>query len=144
MTVAVKVTPAPTVEGVPASDRGALEWALTTCDSAELVEPALFTSPLWAAVMLWVPLDELVALRGAAVARSAANATAAQPEIEFAPSLKFTVPVGALPLTVAVKVTPAPGVEGVSEVASVVELEAALTTCDSVELVEPKSSASPL
>ena len=56
------------------------------------------------------------------------------PEPMFvAPSKKFTVPVGVPPpeVTVAVKVTEVPNVEGFSdEVSAVVEL-AALTTCDS-------------
>ena len=37
-----------------------------------------------------------------------ASATALQPLIEAPPSLKLTVPVGALPVTVAVRVTLAP------------------------------------
>ena len=74
----------------------------------------------------------------------AVNAIAEQPLIEVAPSMKLTVPVGVLAVTVAVKVTLAPTVEGVPEVATVVALECALTTCDSVELVEPALFASPL
>ena len=49
-----------------------------------------------------------------------ASATAAQPAIDVAPSLKLTVPVGAVPVTVAVNVTLAPDVDGFSELASVV------------------------
>ena len=71
------------------------------------------------------------------------SATVAQPEIELPPSVKLTLPVGAKPLTVAVKVTPAPTVEGLSELASAVLLVALLTTCDSVALVEPLLFASP-
>jgi hypothetical protein len=37
-----------------------------------------------------------------------ASATAAQPAIDVAPSLKLTVPVGAVPVTVAVNVTLVP------------------------------------
>ena len=48
------------------------------------------------------------------------NATAEQPLIELAPSLKLTLPVGLLPATVAVKVTPVPTVEGLSELTIVV------------------------
>ena len=40
--------------------------------------------------------------------------------IDVPPSLKFTLPVGALPVTVAVNVTLAPAVDGLSELASVV------------------------
>jgi len=46
-----------------------------------------------------------------------ASATAAQPLIDVAPSRKLTLPLGALPLTVAVKVTLLPTVDGVREVA---------------------------
>ena len=48
------------------------------------------------------------------------SATAEQPLSELAPSRKFTLPVGALPVTVAVKVTLAPAAEGLSELVSVV------------------------
>ena len=71
------------------------------------------------------------------------SATAEQPLIEFAPSLKLTVPVGALPLTVAVKVTVVPAVDGVSEVPMPVVLVALLTVCESAVLVEPAFLASP-
>ena len=39
----------------------------------------------------------------------------------LAPSLKTTVPVGALPVTVAVNVTPIPTVDGLSELASTID-----------------------
>ena len=71
------------------------------------------------------------------------SATARHPPIDAAPSWKFTVPVGAVPLTVAVNVTLAPTVEGVKEVARLVLLVALLTVCDSVALVEPALVASP-
>jgi hypothetical protein len=48
------------------------------------------------------------------------TAWAEQPAIELAPSLKLTVPVGLMPLTVAVKVTDAPTVDGLSELPSAV------------------------
>src|SRR5437660_11549420 len=48
-----------------------------------------------------------------------ANATAEQPAIDVAPSLKLTVPVGFTPLTVAVKLTLAPTLEGFAELVSV-------------------------
>ena len=65
------------------------------------------------------------------------SATAPQPAIVVPSAVKPTLPVGALPVTVAVKVTLAPTVEGVKEVASAVLLVALLTACDSVALVEP-------
>ena len=61
---------------------------------------------------------------------------AEQPAIEVAPSLKFTVPVGDEPLTVAVNVTLVPTVDGVSEVAIAVVLPAPFTVCNSAVLEE--------
>ena len=49
-----------------------------------------------------------------------ANAIALQLPIEFAPSLKLTLPVGLVPTTVAVNVTLAPATDGLAELASVV------------------------
>ena len=72
------------------------------------------------------------------------SAIAAQPPIEVAPSRKFTVPVGAAPLTVAVKVTLVPKVDGVNEVASPVVLVALFTTCESWALLDAALAASPL
>src|SRR5438046_5825896 len=65
-----------------------------------------------------VPAARLLVLQVAVrILPEPASATALQPLIELAPSLKFTLPVGALPLTVAVKVTLLPTVDGVREVA---------------------------
>ena len=44
----------------------------------------------------------------------------AHPAIDAPPSVKLTLPVGARPVTVAVNVTPEPGFDGLSELASVV------------------------
>lgn len=71
------------------------------------------------------------------------RATAEQPPIDVAPSLKLTVPVGLLPVTVAVKVTPVPTMDGVSEVARLVLVPPLLTTCDRVALLEAALLASP-
>ncbi len=68
---------------------------------------------------------------------------AEQPLIDVEPSLKLTVPVGELPLTVAVNVMLVPTVAGVSDVATPVVLVAPFTVCDSVALVEPEFAASP-
>src|SRR5437667_12041138 len=53
-----------------------------------------------------------------------ANATAEQPAIDVPPSLKLTDPVGLVPVTVAVKVTLLPTVEGFAELVSVVVVAA--------------------
>jgi hypothetical protein len=71
------------------------------------------------------------------------SATAEHPEIEFPPSVKLTVPVGLLPVTVAVNVTLEPTVEGLTELESEVEAVALFTTCDSVLLVDAALLASP-
>ena len=70
--------------------------------------------------------------------------TAEQPAIDVPPSLKFTLPVGAAPVTVAVKVTLAPTVEGLSELDSVVEVNPWFTTCDNDPLLDAALPASPL
>src|SRR5213593_2808027 len=96
--------------------------------------------------MLCVPAARLAVLQVAvfALALPVGSATAAQPAIELPPSVKLTLPVGLKPVTEAVKVTLAPAVDGLSELASVVVLVALLTTCEKVVLVEPLLVASPL
>jgi hypothetical protein len=71
------------------------------------------------------------------------NATAAHPAIDAPPSRKLTLPVGELPVTEAVKVTLAPEVDGLSELATLVALVTWLTVCVSVALVDPLLLASP-
>jgi hypothetical protein len=71
--------------------------------------------------MLWVPVARVdVAQLVVRMLPLPASATAEQPLIEAPPSLKLIVPVGLLPVTVAVKVTVAPLFEGLSELANVV------------------------
>ena len=72
--------------------------------------------------MLCVAALRLLVLQVAtfALAEPAGRATAPQPEMALPPSLNATLPVGAAPFTVAVKVTFAPTVDGVPEVASAV------------------------
>src|SRR5438105_15708323 len=55
------------------------------------------------------------------------RATAAQAAIELAPSLKSTLPVGFVPVTVAVKVTLAPSAAGLAELASIVVVSCCAT-----------------
>ena len=95
--------------------------------------------------MLWLPALRLLVLQVAVLllALPAGSATAEQPLIVVPPSLKATVPVGTEPVTVAVKLTLLPTVEGLSELASAVVL-LALTTCASTELAELLLVASPL
>ena len=59
-------------------------------------------------------------------------------------AVKATLPVGALPVTVAVKVTFAPKAAGLDELARLVVLAVLLlTTCDTAALLEPLLPASP-
>ena len=95
--------------------------------------------------MLWVPTARLLVAQAAVrILPEPVRATAEQLVIEAAPSLKFTVPVGALPLIVAVKVTVVPKVDGVKELPIPVVLGALLTACDSAALLDVAFTASPL
>src|SRR6266545_8337204 len=76
--------------------------------------------------MLWVPAVRL-ALSQVAVLTfvlPVGSATAPQPASVLPSAVKPTLPVGALPVTVAVKVTFAPTVDGLSELLSVVVVDA--------------------
>ena len=70
----------------------------------------------------------------------------AQPLMEVPLSLKFTLPVGAVPVTVALNVTLAPEVDGLSELISAVVLVVMpwFTTCDNGPLLDPALPESPL
>ena len=74
--------------------------------------------------MLCVPALMLLVLHVATLelAAPAGSATAPQPVMVLPPSLKTTVPVGAVPVTDEVKVTLAPTVEGFNELTSVVDV----------------------
>ena len=71
-----------------------------------------------------------------------ASATAAQPAIDVAPSLKLMVPVGAMPVTVAVNVTLAPKVDGFAS-SRRWWCTPPFTTCDSAPLLDAMLPASP-
>jgi hypothetical protein len=73
-----------------------------------------------------------------------ASATAEQPLIDVPPEVKPTVPVGAMPATVAVKVTEDPAPAGFAELLSVAVSIALLTNCDRGELVEALLPVPPL
>src|SRR6266853_5959514 len=71
--------------------------------------------------MLWVPsVRPLVTHVAVRELPTPVTADALQPPIELPPSVKFTVPVGLDPVTVAVNVTLAPTVDGLSELMSAV------------------------
>ena len=77
------------------------------------------------------------------LAEPAGSATAPQPVSVVPSAVKPTLPVGALPVTVAVKVTLAPTSDGLAELATAAVLVALFTVCVSVLLVEPLLPASP-
>ena len=71
--------------------------------------------------MLWAPAARPAVEQAAVpVLPLPMRATAPQPVIDVPPSVKFTVPAGALPVTVAVNATLAPTLDGLSELTSVV------------------------
>ncbi len=94
-----------------------------TCEIAALEELEFAASPEYAAMMLCVPPPSvLVAHIAVLVSPLPVRATAPQPPMAAAPSLKLTVPVGFVPRTVAVRLTDAPRVAGFGELVSVVLL----------------------
>ena len=94
--------------------------------------------------MLCVPALRLAVLQVAVfeLAVPVGSATALQPLSVVPSAVKATLPVGALPVTVAVKVTFAPTAAGLAELARLVVLTV-LTTCDKAALPEPLLPASP-
>ena len=146
VTVAVKVTLVPTIDGLAELATPVVVVVLTTCASTALPEPLLLASPPYVATILCVPALKLAVLQVAVfeLAVPVGNATAAQPLNVVPFALNATVPVGALPATVAVKVTFAPAADGLAELAMVVLLALLLlTTCDNGALPEPVLAASP-
>src|SRR5450631_2743845 len=98
--------------------------------------------------MLCVPWVRLLVLHVAILELAApvGSASAPQPVTGVPPSVKATLPDGAVPVTVAVNVTLAPTSDGLPELDSAVllgTLPGLFTTCDHVTLVEPLFPASP-
>ena len=95
--------------------------------------------------MLWLPTLSPALLHVAVLlfAAPAGSATALQPEIALPPSVNATLPVGAVPVTVAVKVTLLPTTDGFAELANTAALVALFTVCASALLAEPLLPASP-
>src|SRR5712692_1068280 len=128
VTVAVKVTDWPNTDGFTDDATAVEELALLTVWVSVWLLPLKLPSPLYVAVMVWLPT---VRLEVAQVALAPARATALQ--IVLAPSWKVTLPVGepapgAVTLTVAVKVTDCPNTDGFWFELSAVEVSALLTT----------------
>jgi hypothetical protein len=94
--------------------------------------------------MLWTPgLKPLVVQAAVRELPVPVTATAPQPVIVVPPSVKFTAPVGATPLTVAVRVRLVPAVDGLWELTKVVVEPGLLTTCDSGALLDAAFALSP-
>ena len=144
VTVAVKVTLLPAIDGLSElATLVALVPAPTDWDRVGLVEPTLLESPAYTATMLRVPAASVdVAQVAVRILPLPPRATAEQPLIEVPPLVKFTAPVGARPLTVAVNVTLAPTIEGFAELARPVVV-VALTSCEKAVLPDPELPASP-
>ncbi len=71
------------------------------------------------------------------------SATALQVPIVAPPSVNLIVPVGDVPVTVAVKVTLAPALAGLAELVRPVVETTLFTTCEIVALVDAALPASP-
>src|SRR5260370_1387593 len=109
VTDAANVTPVPTVDGFAELDTEVAVAALTTCDNDGLLDALLAPSPEYAATMVRVPeLNAAVLHAAVRVLPAPVSATAPQPLIVVPPSVKFTLPVGAAPVTGAVQRTLAP------------------------------------
>jgi hypothetical protein len=148
ITVAVKVTVVPVDDGFfeLASDVvvGAGPAELTTCERLELLDARLLASPAYDATMVCVLTLSVPVVHAAVLLLPLpASATALQPAIEAPPSLKSTLPAGAVPVTVAVNVMLVPNVDGFLELTTPVVLVALLTTCETAVLPEALLAASP-
>src|SRR5271156_1449019 len=98
-----------------------LDPLLTNCDNGVLLEIALLALPPYVATIECTPAPRPPVAHAAVGALPAPKSgTAPQPLIRAPLSVKPTVPVGALPFTVAVKVTLAPTVDGLDELVTVV------------------------
>ena len=122
VTLAVNVTLAPSEDGFSELVRPVVVLTLPTiCATGALLDAPLPASPLYRATMLYVPTAKLAVTQVAVLTFPLPpSAAALQPPIVVPLALNVTVPVGALPETVAVNVTLAPKVAGFVELASVV------------------------
>ena len=119
----------------------------TACDKGALADSALLALPAYDATIECAPDANADVVHAAVRALPLPDKlTAVQPLIAPPSDVKATLPVGALPLTVAVNVTLAPEVDGFCELASVVVVATgapAFTVCDSAVLDEIAFDASP-
>ena len=142
VTVAVKVTAFPTVEGFKEDVTAVVVvFLFTTWLTAAEVLVRKVASPPYTAVMEWVPAVS------AEVEKVATPAVSVPVPSTAAPSLKVTVPLGvpvAVLLTVAVKVTDCPTLEGLGdEVNAVVVVFRFTTWLTAVEVLVSKGATPP-
>ena len=94
--------------------------------------------------MLWVPATSPALVQVAVPVLPELNSGTEEHEpIDAPPSEKLTLPLGEMPVTVAVNVTLDPAGEGLSELARMVALPPAPTDWNNVGLVDPTLLASP-
>lgn len=137
VTATVKVTVCPRVEGLGLDVSVSEEVALITSAIAGEVDPTVFESPPYTAVIECVPCVK------ADVENVAVPALTAPVPIATAPSRNWTLPVAVDGVTAAVKVTACPSVEGFALDVSVSE-EVALINWAIAGEVDPKTCESPL
>ena len=125
VTDAVNVTFAPAMDGFAELATVVVLADLTTCDSVALADAALVALPPYAATMLRVPAASVLVVHAAVrVLPLPVRATAEQPVIDVPPLVKLTPPVGASPVTDAVKVMLPPATDGFAELTSAVVVAA--------------------
>jgi len=110
VTVAVKVTDCPNVDGLGAEVTAVDVAPCTICAAAVPLLPAKLVPSVNVAVMLWLPTARFVVLN---VATPLALTATAEANV-VAPSVNFTVPLGVpvVAVTVAVNVTDCPKLDG--------------------------------
>ena len=140
--VAVIVTGLPEIPGLAEDDKAVVDaFGLTTWVNTEDVLAALFASPAYTTVILW--LDTLnTELENVAIRVFPAPDRVPVPSV-LAPSLNVTAPVGAAPVTLAVRVIAVPDVEGFRLDTTVAVVAATLIVCDNVVDVLVVLAASP-
>jgi ribosomal protein S5 len=136
VTPTVKVTVCPRVDGLALAVSVSEEVALTTSAIAGEVDPAVFESPPYDAVMEWFPCIK------AEVENVAAPEATTPVPITIPPSRNCTLPVALDGVMATVKVTVCPGLDGLSLAVSVSE-EVALITSATAGDVDPKVFESP-
>ena len=142
VTVAVNITDCPTLEGLSDEVKAVDDaFLFTTWLTAVEVLVRKVASPPYTAVMEWVPAVS------AEVEKVATPAVSVPVPSTAAPSLKVTVPLGvpvAVLLTVAVKVTDCPTLEGLSEeVNAVVDAFLFITWLTAVEVLVLNAASPP-